>query len=260
MSQTDSHEPSQGDLSGEVTNRLLMDMPQSPRRAQNRVLTFFGVFVFLIAVAGIGFVTYMVWTPEDLGVVYLPDLSYREFRDKVSTKEIDPRGASNIYYRREAAPEGTEGYNLWMRMTIPKNSYEAMLRRRRSDLESLESQGVKVTGKSSSRIEIPAAWPQSEVDTPLWWDEIKNVRSADSRCNTWEMTARGMRSGYFWAYDPAPEKLYIWQWESPADRIDSGGSASELEANEDSIPNDAEANPDEQTEPDADSDSYGANE
>ena len=252
MSQTDSHDPNQGELSGEVTNRLLMDMPQSPRRAQNRALTVAGVFIFLIAIGGIGFVGYMLWTPEKSGVVYLPNLSYTEYREKMSTKELDPRGASNIYYLREAAPDGAEGYNLWMRMKIPKNSYEAMLRRRRSDLERLDKQGVKVTGKSSSRIEIPpggnrmaltrlCGGTKSRMFVAPIRDAIPgNIRDAECA------------NGYFWAYDPSLEKLYIWQWEATADGSNRGGTEGKSGANDDSNP-DADANPNDGTDPDADS-------
>lgn len=221
MNQTDSHDPTQGELSGEVTNRLLMDMPQSPRRAQNRVLTVLGMFVLVLALGGIGFAVLMYKDHKEPGTFY-PDLTYLQYTQKISTDEIDPRGASNIYYKRDEAPAGEPGWDMWMKMTIAENSFAEMLDKQRRRLRTMETlPNVTVKATSSRRIGIPTDWSRS-ANYPLWWSEIESVKEgtdgAETKCNVWDVTMPGKSRGFLWAYDPTSETLWIWEWEGPAGR------------------------------------------
>ena len=185
MSQTDSHEHSQGELSGEVTNRLLMDMPQSPRRAENRLLTVVGVFIFLIAIGGFACAVIMLRQTGEKDRDYY-DLSYHEFAKTVSKEEIDPVGASHIYYSRTEAPKGEEGYDLWMKMEIEQHSYDTLRNEQRRRMEDMKRPDAKFHYDPAGKIVVPN-WG----DYPIWWEDIKSVKSTAGRCFTWNVGFRG---------------------------------------------------------------------
>jgi hypothetical protein len=219
MSQTDSHDPTQGELSGEVTNRLLMDMPQSPRRAQNRLLTAIGVFLFLVVLGGIGFGLFTYLQGQQSSGVYFPDMTYVEFSNRLSTKEIDPRGADHIYYQRVEAPEGEIGEDVWMKMEIQSNSYEAMLKKQKDRMDALKASGVDVKDRTVGQIEIaPAEWTRS-TEYPTWWIDIQSsVGVSRTKTSIWTVRLPGKTAGELWAFDPAKNSAWIWKWEGPVER------------------------------------------
>ena len=229
---------SRSPLQDEITDRLLMGQA-SPQPAGRKILAAMTAVSLLFLVTAAALVGYLVWLApsyEKADHVELPDMTYRQFVDNVGTQNLDPRGASHIYYYNGQQQRDGKA-DRWIKMTLPPNSFENLLARQERKFSELKNAtdpsnpdgGLKKS--TSRRPEMPENWPALREDPPLWWSP--ESAGHNLHCVRWEIQESRQRAkGWYWAYDRNLETLWIWEWNRQHDLSGGRGQNSPGEEGE----------------------------
>ena len=141
-------------------------------------------------------------------------LTYSQYQRKVGLDEVDPKGASDIYWQLHAT---RDSYDVRWRMNIPSAEFDALLAGMSKNMEN--SQYASYKGKALTPVRksdtkdpaIPRNWPCPRTLPQAWWQPSKT--SSGLRCVSWALQVSHVRAkGWYWLYDEKDGMLWIWHW------------------------------------------------
>ncbi len=154
---------------------------------------------FLIAILNIGCFGF-----DTDGITEYQDLTYKEYKNKFATREVDPLGAKSISIRGYFI---RDGYDDWWKMKISKEDWLKMIGR----MEIGDPQPFQADSQFVKTLGVPNSWPDPDCPAPDWWLPQANFGSLIITKEVQEK--EGERAlGWYWLYDEPTSTAIGWHW------------------------------------------------
>jgi hypothetical protein len=153
------------------------------------------------------------WAPNFGSDREITHMTYQQYVSMVGTDGLDPKGASDIFFRCHST---RDGYDMWLKLDLAPSAYFSLLTQMSSDVQDLKfvskngNVTVPIRKVSSNDPTFPSAWPRPEVTSPLWFDP-PDIRGP-LECTWWDIQLTNRSKGWVWIYDNRFGRLWIWEW------------------------------------------------